>query len=163
MKKILCAVVLSCLMLSEAWADINVDAANFPDGTFRDYVSRNFDSDSNGILSDAEIAAVERVEVAELGISSLRGIEHFTALRDIECSRNSITELDLSNNAMLEYLGCENNALTALDVSHNPLLKIINLNNLIDESSSSNEDGTTNFSTSYSRNNLSALAGRHDH
>ena len=154
MKKILCAVILVGLMISCAWADVTINAANFPDNTFRNYVSQNFDTDSSGILTDAEIAAISYIEVREQGISSLRGIENFTALEDIDCSRNNITELDISHNTLLEYLGCENNALTAIDVSHNPLLKIINLNNLID---SINDDGSRNFSTDYSRSNISAL------
>ena len=143
-------------MLSSAWAAVSINTASFPDNVFRDYVSQNFDTDRNGTLSDAEIAAIEYIEVRERGISSLRGIENFTALRDIDCSRNNITELDLSNNTLLEYLGCENNALTALDVSHNPLLRIINLNNLIDEDNYS-DDGSHGFSDNYSRNNLSVL------
>ena len=44
-------------MCLSAWADVAVTALNFPDNTFRNYVSENFDTDSNGLLSDEEIAS----------------------------------------------------------------------------------------------------------
>ena len=37
-----------------AWADVNITAENFPDQTFRDYFSSNFDTDEDNTLSDEE-------------------------------------------------------------------------------------------------------------
>ena len=122
MKKVCSAVVLVCLMISGAWADVSIDAVNFPDEVFREYV-RGFDTDSDGVLSDAELAAVEYIGVADMGIASLQGLEHFTALRGLECSRNNITELDLSSNVLLEYFTCDNNNITGtLDLNANTAL-----------------------------------------
>ena len=152
-KKLLAAAFMLVCMSSAAWCAVSINEAAFPDAVFREYV-RQFDTDNNGTFSDEEISAVENLQIHDMGITSLKGIEYFTSLRDIDCSRNNISELDISHNVLLEFLGCENNALTALDVSNNPHLRIINLNNLID---GSNDDGTDHFSEEYSRNNLTAL------
>ena len=93
MKRFLCALVLTCMFVPRAWADVSIDAANFPDDNFRSYVSSNFDSDSDGVLSDSEIAAATSIDVSGQGVSSLKGIEHFTALTTLYCQNNQINRL----------------------------------------------------------------------
>ena len=159
MKKILCAMVSVCVMASCAWADVAITSANFPDDNFRAYISQQHDGNGDGILSDEEISYLEDINVENMGISSLQGIEYFTNLKGLQCSYNNISELNVTNNVLLEYLGCMNNALTALDVTHNPALKGLNLLNLIDDS---NEDGSSHFSEEYSRNNLTELDVTHN-
>ena len=83
---------------SAAFADVEINSTNFPDETFRNYVSTNFDTDSNGTLSDSEIANVTSISVqfdesynSQTGtangvkITSLKGIEYFTELTDLDC------------------------------------------------------------------------------
>ncbi len=102
--------------------DIEINAENFPDDTFRTYVSSNFDTDSDGVLTDSEISAVTDISVSSYGISSLKGIEFFTALTSLNCDSNQLTALDLSSNTALTSLSCNDNQLTALDVSSNTAL-----------------------------------------
>ena len=102
---------------------IAIDATNFPDENFRTYVSSNFDTDKDTYLSDNEIAAVTRIDVPQRSISSLKGIEFFTALTYLDCHNNQLTSLDVSKNTALEYLYCYYNQLTSLDVSKNTALK----------------------------------------
>ena len=47
------------------------------------------------------------------------------ALRDLNCEKNRLGELDLSGNPALEQLYCRHNQLTRLDVAHNPELVFI--------------------------------------
>ena len=108
---------------------IAIDATNFPDEKFRTYVSSNFDSDNNGFLSDAEIAAAKEVIVYNKGISDLTGIEYFTALEFLDCHNNQLTALDVSKNTALKNLRCNGNQLTALDVSKNTALTLLLCNN----------------------------------
>jgi len=64
-------------------------------------------------------SAIDTVQILYLsneGIADLKGIEDFTALTDLFCHDNQITELDLSNNPNLFELNCRNNLLTSLDV-----------------------------------------------
>ncbi|MBQ9392818.1 MAG: leucine-rich repeat protein, partial [Oscillospiraceae bacterium] len=123
--------------------EIAIDETHFPDANFRSYVAENFDTDGNGALSTAEIAQVDEINVSERDITSLKGVEYFTALKwlyccnnqlttldvsantalvDLECGDNQLTSLDVSRNTELTGLCCENNQLTALDISRNTKL-----------------------------------------
>ena len=106
----------------EALSDIDINAQNFPDITFRQYVSQFFDTDKNNVLSDLERKAATSITCWLTGVSSLKGIEFFPELTAISCQNNGLRELDVSNNPKLEILECRSNRLKTLDVSHNPLL-----------------------------------------
>ena len=102
---------------------VPLNSTVFPDATFRQYVSDNFDENKDGILSEAEIAKVERIAVKECGVTSLDGIEVFYALKILNCRDNQLSELDVSKNVALEDLDCRNNRLSELDVSKNTALQ----------------------------------------
>ncbi|MGI6737109.1 MAG: putative Ig domain-containing protein [Anaerovoracaceae bacterium] len=127
-------------------ASVGINAENFPDENFRGYVSSNFDTDKDGNLSDAEAARVLTVSVAGKEIKSLKGIEAFPKLRELDCGfneldvidvskntelrklfcwNNSITDLHIENLAKLTELSCSNNSLARIDASHNKELKIL--------------------------------------
>ena len=114
---------------------VAVDSTNFPDAVFRSYVSTNFDPDGSGYLSDDVIAAVTSIDVSgtatvDGGVTSLVGVEHFTALERLYCSYNSgLTEINVSNNTALEYLDCSYTGITSLDVSNNTALTDLNCYN----------------------------------
>ena len=99
-------------------AGVAIDDTNFPDANFRTVVE-NFDTNKDSSLSDTEIAAVEEIDCSRKGITNLKGIEYFTALRLLKCNRNQLTTLDVDKNTALEKLYCSNNKLTSLDVSKN--------------------------------------------
>ena len=102
-------------------AGVAIDDTNFPDANFRTVVKK-FDTNKDSSLSDTEIAAVEEIDCYDKGISNLKGIEYFTALRSLSCGRNQLTALDVSKNTALTYLHCSYNQLTSLDVSKNTAL-----------------------------------------
>ena len=106
-------------------AGVAIDNTNFPDANFRTVVKK-FDTNKDGSLSDTEIAAVEVINCSSKGITNLKGIEYFTALRLLSCYRNQLTTLDVDKNTVLEELYCYSNQLTKLDVSKNTSLKILN-------------------------------------
>ena len=111
--------------LYAVWEELNtiaINEANFPDANFRTVVSI-FDKNGDGKLNEAEIAAVTKIFCSEKNISSLKGIEHFTALTELYCGDNRLTTLDVSKNTALERLDCHKNQLTTLDVSKNTALK----------------------------------------
>ena len=128
---------------------VDINATNFPDVTFRGYVQSKHDSNKDNALSSAEIAGVKAMDVSTYyGISSLKGIEYFTALEELQCSSISLTSLDVSKNTALkrlecwkigtsmktlklgsiplEELDCSANNLTSLDVSKCIKLKELN-------------------------------------
>lgn len=100
---------------------IAIDATNFPDANFRNYLlEQGYGKD--GILTESEIKGIANIGVSNKNINSLKGIEYFTALKYLFCSSNQLTTLDVTKNTALIYLYCDNNQLTALDVSKNTAL-----------------------------------------
>ena len=136
MKKLLSGIFLVlamvlCLAPTAAFAaegDVEINEANFPDSTFRTYVKNSFDTDNDGMLSAAELAAVTTILVSDEGISNLAGIEHFANLTKLNCCNNQLTSLNVSHNTSLKGLFCYNNKLTSLDVSHNTYLTELSCN-----------------------------------
>lgn len=106
-----------------------IDETNFPDANFRSYVLASFDSNGDEKLDDEEIANVKYINAPSKTISSLKGIEYFTELLELDCDNNQLTSLDVSKNAKLVKLICSKNALTSLNTSHNPLLKKLDIYN----------------------------------
>ncbi|MCR4672682.1 MAG: S-layer homology domain-containing protein [Lachnospiraceae bacterium] len=99
-----------------AASDVEISEKNFPDSNFREYVSDSFDLDGNGRLSSAEIAKIEKIDIAgsEDSYSELTGIEYFTYLKELYCKGKSIKGLDVSKNKKLEVLSCDNLGSTVL-------------------------------------------------
>ena len=119
LKRVVLAVGVMLMASVSAWAGLEIDETNFPDSVFREYLSSNFDTDSDDMLNEEEITAVTSISVSGQGISSLQGVEYFTALTMLDCLNNQLTELDVSKNTALTWLDCGDNQLTALDVSKN--------------------------------------------
>ena len=65
----------------------------------------------------AEMARVTELNIAEKGLTDLSALKYFTGLQTLDCSRNSLTELDVSALTKLDSLSCYENALTKLNVS----------------------------------------------
>ena len=101
--------------------DIALDAAHFPDEKFCTYL-KAFDKNGDDSLSQQEREAVTKIEVPNMGIKTLQGIEYFPKLGYLYCYKNEITELDVSKNTALTGLTCNYNQLTSLDVSSNTAL-----------------------------------------
>lgn len=103
---------------------IAIDAAHFPDEIFRDYIKDNIDIYKDELLTQSEIESISSIVIPSSvsGIENLRGIEYFTALKELT-TPDTITELDISKNTNLESLVCDNAELTSLNVSSNSALK----------------------------------------
>ena len=122
---LLCCMVLTLLPTAAfAAGGVEIDETNFPDEKFREYVKTKFDKDNDDILSADEIAEAKEISVEGNPITSFKGIEYFTALTSLECSRTKLTSLDTSHNKKLGYLRCNYIPdLTTLNVSQNTELK----------------------------------------
>ena len=105
-----------------------IDATNFPDGAFRQYVADNFDKDKDGALNQTERNAVKEIRISNSGCTSLQGLKYFSKLTDLFCSDNNLTELDVSENPELKRLICYNNSLTSLNLNKNTKLESLNCN-----------------------------------
>ena len=134
-KRLLSILLLCCMVLTllptAAFAadDVVIDETNFPDEGFRQYVKDKFDTNKDDTLSADEIAEAKEISVEGKPITSFKGIEYFTALTNLECSRTKLTSLDTSHNKKLGYLRCNYIPdLTTLNVSQNTELKVLYCN-----------------------------------
>ena len=108
---------------------VAIDATNFPDEAFRQYVADNFDKDKDGALNQTERNAVKEIRIIGSGCTSLQGLKYFSQLTDLLCGNNNLTELDVSENPELVRLICYNNSLTSLNLNNNTKLGSLNCNN----------------------------------
>ena len=121
--------------------DVNIETS-FPDENFRNYVKEKFDTaEPKGVLSQAELDEVKKINVRGMLIYKLEGIEHFKNLEQLICESNPLSSLDLSNNKVLRNLNCSNNQLKSLDLSNNKDLRFLWCNdNQISELDTKNKD-----------------------
>lgn len=172
MKRSLLFLLLALMTSVPMFADVVINATNFPDANFRNYLLTNKDPlwsappssnmapgnrgmngyGKDGKLTTAELNSIYCLNLSNLGISNLKGIEYFTNLVYLDCSGNSIgnnstgtvnlsqntklvyldlsgqqnlQSLDVSRLTSLQILKCAGNQLPSLDVSHNNYLKFL--------------------------------------
>lgn len=95
---------------------VMINSTNFPDANFRNYLLSLY---PDGYLTQYDIANLTSLNVSNKGISNMKGIEYFTALKELRCWANSFTSLNLNSNTELTYLDCApNSSLTTLNVSN---------------------------------------------
>jgi len=121
---------------------------NIPDANFKAALVANASINTN---MDTEIQVIEAsvfngaINVSQLNITDLTGIEEFVALDYLDCRGNYISGLDVSANIALTYLDCSGNYLPGyggfnggndyvyyldtLDVSANIAITILKCNN----------------------------------
>ena len=116
-----------CTVCNDELSSENVvvlDANNFPDENFRQYIASAYDRDMDDALTDEEIAQVTSINVrGNSMLRSLQGIAYFTELTELTCSITTITSLDVSSNEKLQVLDCSSTSITSLDVSGNENLR----------------------------------------
>ena len=102
-----------------ATGDVTIDETNFPDECFRREWVEFYDKNSDGVLSEEEASAVEKIDTSFKSklITDLKGIEYFTEITELNCNSNNLTSLDVSKNTKLKRLYCGATKLTSLDVS----------------------------------------------
>ena len=81
---------------------------DIPDPKFKAYLLKVADMDNDGVLTlqDAkawnESSSEKKFDLSYNFITSLKGIEYFTALKVLNCSKNQLTTLDVSKNSLTE-------------------------------------------------------------
>ena len=90
-----------------------INAQNFPDEKFREYLlDEPYGKD--GVLTEEEISGITTLNVSNMGISDLKGIEYFTALQKLLCYKNNLTCLNLSANKQLNEVDCYSNQIMGI-------------------------------------------------
>ncbi len=98
-----------------------------PDTAFLNaLIEEGVDTNGDSLISYAEAEAVSYYLVLySSNISSVTGIEAFVNLDSLNCVKNLLTSLDVSENTALTYLNCRNNQLSSMDVSNNTALSYL--------------------------------------
>ena len=112
--------VIFTLAIAGRDTDIDINKTNFPDKDFRELLldkEANIDRNQDGKLSTWEIALVQDIDVYDMEIADLTGIEYFTELKYLDCAGNHLTSLDLSRNTKLAELDAKNNTYTITPVN----------------------------------------------
>ncbi|UCE93944.1 MAG: hypothetical protein JSV73_01240 [Flavobacteriaceae bacterium] len=101
-----------------------------PDDNFeKALVDLGLDRLMDDYVFDLYVADVDELDLSGLGIKDLTGIEAFTNLKELNCSNNELSTLDLTKNIRLESLNCSNNELSTLDLTKNIRLESLNCSN----------------------------------
>ena len=120
---VLCLVMVFSLLPFTASAASNtpINDMNFPDPVFREYVLKIVGS---SVLTEEKARQIEVLDVSAsnikkvLGdrdpITSLRGIRYLKYVKDLNCSGQKLTTLNLELNSRVEKLNCSGNKLTDL-------------------------------------------------
>ena len=96
-----------------------------PDDNFENYIENMGWGDgvlNNDSVSTLSIIPVSLLNISNLSIYDLTGIEHFISLRNLYCINNYIVDIDLTDNLNLEVLFCDGNQIDTLDLSNNTSL-----------------------------------------
>ena len=139
---------LECVLVDDAtysttnWTSIDTETSFSDVSCFTEYTAipdANFeaaletlgydDISGDSQVPTALIEVVTSLAVNNENISSLTGIEDFTALVNLDASNNTLTSIDLSQNLLLEQVLVQDNTLTALDVSALTALDHLNMSN----------------------------------
>jgi len=106
-----------------------------------------------GISWDNEaIKRVTGINIRNLDLEGSLDVSDFTALFNLFCNQNKITELDVSNNTALKSLDVRGNRLTELDVSNNTALISLDVSwNQLTELDVSNNVALVDLRCSYNK------------
>ena len=126
MKRLLLFSLAVLMAALAARADVAINATNFPDATFRNYLLSEYPS---GTITTAQLNARTELDLDYKGISNAKGIEYFTQLTTLELYDNNLTTIDVSHNTKLTYLNVGVNKLTSINVSNNAALEQLYLQN----------------------------------
>jgi hypothetical protein len=107
---------------------LHAQTISIPDANFEQtLIDLGYDTVLNGEVVSDSIVNITEIDLSDRNISNLDGIEGFTNLEVLRCGRNSLTELDLSQNLALTFVSGFLNELTSVDLSQNSLLEIVQL------------------------------------
>lgn len=114
--------------LKDATASYNVNCNSnktyIPDNNFEQaLINLGYDKGGldNYVITDS-INTIQRLDIKQLNIFDLTGIEGFIALDSLDCSENHLSQINLNANIALRKLYCSGNLLSTIDLQNNTLL-----------------------------------------
>ena len=97
-----------------------------PDDNFeQELINLGYDNIIDDYVLTSNINLLDSLNVSDLNISDLTGIEDFTNLEYLDCGFNQLTSLDVSQSPALTSLNCSTNVITSLNLSQCPALEYL--------------------------------------
>ena len=116
----------STLTIIQSELNENTDIAEAFDPLFAQTLQqRGYIADAN-YITYREVRNIAQINVYTGHLTSLQGIEFFSALTKLDCFNNQLVALDVSKNTSLTRLSCGGNRLTSLNISTNTALTQLN-------------------------------------
>lgn len=111
------------------YPEVKLDATNFPDEDFRNFIADTCDTNKDDILQSDEIRAAKELSTDyEVYFSSAKGIEHLKNLKKFSAPMAGFSAIDVSQNTKLQILEIGSNEdLASIDVSNNKVLRILDI------------------------------------
>ena len=107
----------------EAAGDVAINATNFPDVIFRQYIKDNFDTNKDGKLNSKEIANATSMNLDgdynkdNDNAKSIKGIEYLTELETFYYYGDELTAADFTKNKNIRIIGIDGpTGMTAVNV-----------------------------------------------
>ena len=75
-----------------------------PDPILWEYILKEFDADGDGVMSDEELLDIQELQISDLPVDSLAGLEALVNLRVLGMGGHLLRRIDLSANKNLELL-----------------------------------------------------------
>lgn len=75
-----------------------------PDPTLWEFITKNYDTDADGIMSADELLEIRELQISDLPVDSLAGLEALVNLRTLGMGGHYLKRIDLSANKNLELL-----------------------------------------------------------
>ncbi|MBR0493400.1 MAG: leucine-rich repeat domain-containing protein [Muribaculaceae bacterium] len=120
MKKLIFILITVLMAALAARADVAINATNFPDANFRNYLMSEYPS---GTITTAQLNARTELILEYKGISNMTGVQYFTQLKKLSLYGNNLTSINVRALTKLTYLNLGKNKLTSINVDNNTALE----------------------------------------
>ena len=123
-----------------------------PDNNFEQkLINLGIDDTLDNYVTTNIINTLSYIDLSNLEITDLTGIQDFTSLNFLYCNDNILSNINISTLNNLSHLNCSNNNLLELDVSNNTEMIFLNCSN--NNLSALTISNNTNLSNLYCYNN----------
>lgn len=134
---------------------VSAQIVNIPDANFKNALLNYdpvIDTNNDWEIQVSEAEAVNVLNLYDKNIADLTGIEAFTNIYRLDCTKNLLTQLDISENTELLYLDVGVNSLSTLDLTNN--LQLISLDCSDNELTSLDVSNNSSLTSLYCERNM---------
>ena len=125
---------LGTISLANATFTDDIIDLSFIEAVEQSYGNPGWSKNEDGTipLTPENLEAMKQITYLNLknaGLTSLDGIKYFTGLTYLNCSDNSLSDVDLSQLTKLQTIIAQNSGITSLNVDNLSVLKVLRCNN----------------------------------